>query len=93
MHRQMKCLFILYDTFYFLSIVISHFFFQIEINIIISFDYRNEAIVQSGMTSSKNSMEMENHVYQKSRTKDEYLSYVARLILHVREMSKNFFVS
>lgn len=49
--------------------------------------------MQSGMTSSKNSMEMENHVYQKSRTKDEYLSYVARLILHVREMSKNFFVS
>ncbi|XP_063700460.1 mediator of RNA polymerase II transcription subunit 15 [Culicoides brevitarsis] len=49
----------------------------------------NEAIVQSGMTSAKNSIDMENHVYQKSRTKDEYLSYVARLILHVREMNKS----
>uniref|UniRef100_A0A336LVV1 Mediator of RNA polymerase II transcription subunit 15 n=1 Tax=Culicoides sonorensis TaxID=179676 RepID=A0A336LVV1_CULSO len=48
----------------------------------------NEAVVQSGMTSAKNSIDMENHVYQKSRTKDEYLSYVARLILHVREMNK-----
>lgn len=50
----------------------------------------NEAIVQSGMVSSKNSQEMESHVFQKSQTKDEYLSYVARLILHVREMSKLF---
>ncbi|XP_062549105.1 mediator of RNA polymerase II transcription subunit 15 [Armigeres subalbatus] len=47
----------------------------------------NEAIQQSGMTSSKNGLEMENHVFQKARTKDEYLSYVARLILHVREMN------
>lgn len=50
----------------------------------------NEAIQQSGMNSSKNGLEMENHVFQKARNKDEYLGYVARLILHVREMnSKN----
>ncbi|KAL9708070.1 hypothetical protein quinque_011588 [Culex quinquefasciatus] len=50
----------------------------------------NEAIQQSGMTSSKNGLEMENHVFTKARNKDEYLGYVARLILHVREMnSKN----
>ncbi|XP_058453733.1 mediator of RNA polymerase II transcription subunit 15 [Malaya genurostris] len=50
----------------------------------------NEAIQQSGMTSSKNALEMENHVFTKARNKDEYLGYVARLILHVREMnSKN----
>lgn len=30
---------------------------------------------------------MENHVFVKARTKDEYLSFVARLILHVREIS------
>lgn len=50
----------------------------------------NEAIQQSGLTSSKNGLEMENHVFTKARNKDEYLGYVARLILHVREMnSKN----
>lgn len=47
----------------------------------------NEAIQQSGMTSTKNGLEMENHVFQKARNKDEYLGYVARLILHVREMN------
>ncbi|XP_053694402.1 mediator of RNA polymerase II transcription subunit 15 isoform X2 [Sabethes cyaneus] len=47
----------------------------------------NEAIQQSGLTSSKNGLEMENHVFTKARTKDEYLGYVARLILHVREMN------
>lgn len=31
---------------------------------------------------------MENHVFSKARNKDEYLSFVARLIIHVREMSK-----
>nr|XP_029719878.1 mediator of RNA polymerase II transcription subunit 15-like [Aedes albopictus] len=52
-------------------------------------DKINEAIQQSGMTSSKNGLEMENHVFQKADNKDEYLGYVARLILHVREMSFN----
>lgn len=40
------------------------------------------------MQTSKNSMEMENHVFQKAKTKEEYLAFVARLILHIREMSK-----
>lgn len=50
--------------------------------------FRDEAIRQSGMNTSRNSIEMENHVYQKAKNKDEYLGFVARLILHVREMSK-----
>uniref|UniRef100_A0A1B0D6Y6 Mediator of RNA polymerase II transcription subunit 15 n=1 Tax=Phlebotomus papatasi TaxID=29031 RepID=A0A1B0D6Y6_PHLPP len=47
----------------------------------------NEAIQTSGMNTSKSSIEMENHVFVKARNKDEYLSFVARLILHVREMN------
>ncbi|CAG9825305.1 unnamed protein product [Phaedon cochleariae] len=46
----------------------------------------DEAIRQSGMNTSRNSLEMENHVFQKAKTKEEYLGFVARLILHVREM-------
>ncbi|CAH1109128.1 unnamed protein product [Psylliodes chrysocephalus] len=45
-----------------------------------------EAIRQSGMNTSRNSIEMENHVFQKAKNKEEYLGFVARLILHVREM-------
>ncbi|PNF30136.1 hypothetical protein B7P43_G01265 [Cryptotermes secundus] len=47
----------------------------------------DEAIRTSGMPTSKNSMEMENHVFQKAKSKEEYLGFVARLILHVREMN------
>lgn len=47
-----------------------------------------EAIRQAGTQSQRNSMEMENHVFQKAKTKEEYLGFVARLILHVREISK-----
>uniref|UniRef100_A0AAR5P856 Mediator of RNA polymerase II transcription subunit 15 n=1 Tax=Dendroctonus ponderosae TaxID=77166 RepID=A0AAR5P856_DENPD len=54
-------------------------------NIIAKID---EAIRQSGMNTSKNSLEMENHVFQKAKNREEYLSFVARLILHVREMNK-----
>lgn len=46
-----------------------------------------EAIRASGMNTSRNSIEMENHVFQKARNKEEYLGFVARLILHVREMN------
>lgn len=46
----------------------------------------DEAIRQSGMNTSRNSIEMENHVFQKAKNKEEYLGFVARLILHVREM-------
>ncbi|XP_070159334.1 mediator of RNA polymerase II transcription subunit 15-like [Polyergus mexicanus] len=47
----------------------------------------DEAIQVSGMPTSKNSIEMENHVFQKAKSKEEYLGFVARLILHVREMN------
>ncbi|XP_017778571.1 PREDICTED: mediator of RNA polymerase II transcription subunit 15 [Nicrophorus vespilloides] len=47
----------------------------------------DEAIRQSGMATTRNSSEMENHVFQKAKTKEEYLGFVARLILHVREMN------
>lgn len=50
--------------------------------------YRNEAISHSDLTPKKNTVDMENHVYSKARNKDEYLSFVARLIIHVREMSE-----
>lgn len=51
--------------------------------------FRDDAVARSGMPTSKNSMEMENHVFQKAKTKEEYLAFVARLILHIREMSKD----
>nr|CAI5841496.1 unnamed protein product [Callosobruchus analis] len=53
----------------------------------------DEAIRSSGMNPSRNSLEMESHVFQKAKNKEEYLGFVARLILHVREMSKNTIVS
>ncbi|XP_059483853.1 mediator of RNA polymerase II transcription subunit 15 isoform X2 [Neocloeon triangulifer] len=46
-----------------------------------------EAIRNSGMPTSRNSMEMESHVFQKAKNKEEYLGFVARLILHVRELN------
>ncbi|XP_014258631.1 mediator of RNA polymerase II transcription subunit 15 isoform X2 [Cimex lectularius] len=46
----------------------------------------DEAIQRSGMTTSKSGIEMESHVFQKSKTKEEYLGLVARLIFHVREV-------
>ena len=72
------------NTWITLRIICYSFFNEFHFPLITS----NEAIQQSGMTSSKNGLEMENHVFQKARNKDEYLGYVARLILHVREMSK-----
>lgn len=42
------------------------------------------------MNNTRNSIDMENHVFMKAKTKEEYLGFVARLILHVREMSKFF---
>ncbi|XP_049822504.1 mediator of RNA polymerase II transcription subunit 15 isoform X2 [Aethina tumida] len=47
----------------------------------------DEAIRSSGMNTSRNSMDMENHVYLKAKNKEEYLGFVARLILHIREMN------
>ncbi|GAB1861067.1 hypothetical protein CAJAP_02146 [Camponotus japonicus] len=43
----------------------------------------------SGMSTTKNSTEMENHVFQKTKgSKEEYLWQIARLILHFREMTR-----
>ncbi|CAL1684301.1 unnamed protein product [Lasius platythorax] len=47
----------------------------------------DEAIQMYGMLASKNSIEMENHVYQKAKSKEQYVGYVARLILEYRKMS------
>lgn len=51
------------------------------------YNFSNEAISSSDVTPKKNTVEMENHVFSKARNKDEYLSFVARLIIHVREMN------
>lgn len=42
------------------------------------------------MSTTRNSIEMENHVFLKAKTKEEYLSMVARLILHFRDISKQY---
>nr|XP_032529574.1 mediator of RNA polymerase II transcription subunit 15-like [Danaus plexippus plexippus] len=47
-----------------------------------------EVIQKSGMQVARNSSEMENHVFMKAKTREEYLNMVAKLILHVREMSQ-----
>ena len=31
---------------------------------------------------------MESHVFQKARTRDEYMTFIAKLIIHVRGMGK-----
>ncbi|XP_077995397.1 uncharacterized protein LOC144448914 isoform X3 [Glandiceps talaboti] len=46
-----------------------------------------EAVRAAGNPTSKSSMEMENHVFQKAKTREEYLALVARLILHVRDIN------
>ncbi|KAL4719491.1 hypothetical protein ACJJTC_002122 [Scirpophaga incertulas] len=47
-----------------------------------------EVIQKSGMQVARNSSEMENHVFSKAKTREEYMNMVAKLILHVREMSQ-----
>ncbi|KAM3959124.1 LOW QUALITY PROTEIN: mediator complex subunit 15 [Aphomia sociella] len=46
-----------------------------------------DVIQRSGMQVARNSSEMENHVFSKAKTREEYMNMVAKLILHVREMS------
>lgn len=48
--------------------------------------FREEVIQRSGMQVARNSSEMENHVFMKAKTREEYMNMVAKLILHVREM-------
>uniref|UniRef100_A0A8C6YBW1 Mediator of RNA polymerase II transcription subunit 15 n=1 Tax=Naja naja TaxID=35670 RepID=A0A8C6YBW1_NAJNA len=40
----------------------------------------------AGVAHTKTSKEMENHVFMKAKTRDEYLSLVARLIIHFRDI-------
>ncbi|KAI4489086.1 hypothetical protein M0804_004584 [Polistes exclamans] len=51
--------------------------------------HSDEAVQMSGVSTAKNSVEMESHVYQKAKTKEEYLGFIARLIFHVREMNNS----
>ncbi|XP_023812942.1 mediator of RNA polymerase II transcription subunit 15 isoform X3 [Oryzias latipes] len=41
-----------------------------------------------GTTTHKSGTDMENQVYNKAKTRDEYLSLVARLIIHFRDIHK-----
>ncbi|CAH0700862.1 unnamed protein product [Spodoptera exigua] len=48
-----------------------------------------EVIQRSGVQVARNSSEMENHVFLKAKTREEYMNMVAKLILHVRELSQS----
>ena len=45
-----------------------------------------EAIRSSGNSTDRKAEELEREVFSRANTKEEYLGYVARLILHVRQM-------
>ncbi|XP_050780423.1 mediator of RNA polymerase II transcription subunit 15 isoform X2 [Gopherus flavomarginatus] len=45
-----------------------------------------EAMRKAGVAHNKSSKDMENHVFMKAKTREEYLSLVARLILHFRDI-------
>nr|XP_031850413.1 mediator of RNA polymerase II transcription subunit 15-like isoform X2 [Nomia melanderi]XP_031850414.1 mediator of RNA polymerase II transcription subunit 15-like isoform X2 [Nomia melanderi]XP_031850415.1 mediator of RNA polymerase II transcription subunit 15-like isoform X2 [Nomia melanderi]XP_031850416.1 mediator of RNA polymerase II transcription subunit 15-like isoform X2 [Nomia melanderi]XP_031850417.1 mediator of RNA polymerase II transcription subunit 15-like isoform X2 [Nomia meland len=47
----------------------------------------DEAVQSSGMPIIRNTIDMENHVFQTAKTMEEYLRFVARLILRVRELN------
>lgn len=48
-------------------------------------------ILQYGRNSQKSS-EIENCIFQKANNKSEYLDYIARFIIHLRERSKYFLI-
>ncbi|XP_015355869.1 mediator of RNA polymerase II transcription subunit 15-like isoform X3 [Marmota marmota marmota] len=45
-----------------------------------------DAMRKAGVGHSISSKNMENHVFLKAKTRDEYLSLVARLIIHFRDI-------
>ncbi|CAG0917441.1 unnamed protein product [Notodromas monacha] len=47
----------------------------------------DEVINASGNPAGKSSQDMENHIFQKASSREEYLSFVARVIIHMREMN------
>lgn len=48
----------------------------------------DKALHQSGSKITKTSVEMENHLYQKAKSRDEYMELLAKLIIHVSELTK-----
>ncbi|XP_074829120.1 mediator of RNA polymerase II transcription subunit 15 isoform X4 [Natator depressus] len=46
----------------------------------------DEAMRKAGVAHNKSSKDMENHVFMKAKTREEYLSLVARLIIHFRDI-------
>ncbi|KAM7144842.1 mediator of RNA polymerase II transcription subunit 15 isoform 7-T7 [Macrochelys suwanniensis] len=49
-------------------------------------DLCDEAMRKAGVAHNKSSKDMENHVFMKAKTREEYLSLVARLIIHFRDI-------
>uniref|UniRef100_A0A4W4FZN7 Mediator of RNA polymerase II transcription subunit 15 n=1 Tax=Electrophorus electricus TaxID=8005 RepID=A0A4W4FZN7_ELEEL len=47
-----------------------------------------EAMRKAGTAHSKSSNDMETHVFTKAKSREEYLSLVARLIIHFRDIHK-----
>ncbi|XP_067212254.1 mediator of RNA polymerase II transcription subunit 15-like [Linepithema humile] len=47
----------------------------------------DEAIQMPGMPTTMKSVEMENYIFQNAKSKEEYFGFIARLILHVREIN------
>ncbi|XP_075153265.1 mediator complex subunit 15 isoform X2 [Haematobia irritans] len=48
----------------------------------------NEMLQNTSQDGSKNASVMENHIFKKSKTKDEYLGLVAKLFMHFKDMSR-----
>ncbi|XP_046447661.1 mediator of RNA polymerase II transcription subunit 15-like [Daphnia pulex] len=46
-----------------------------------------EAIRQSGNPTTKTASEMETHFFQRANNKEDYLNYLARLLIHIKELS------
>nr|XP_054501646.1 mediator of RNA polymerase II transcription subunit 15 isoform X8 [Agelaius phoeniceus] len=46
----------------------------------------DEAMRKAGVAHNKSSKDMESHVFMKAKTREEYLSLVARLIIHFRDI-------
>ncbi|XP_057369257.1 mediator of RNA polymerase II transcription subunit 15-like [Daphnia carinata] len=48
------------------------------------------AIWISGNPTTKTASEMENHFFEKSISKEDYLSHLARLLVHIKQLSAQF---
>nr|CAH0106414.1 unnamed protein product [Daphnia galeata] len=62
-----------------------------------SFDFRQNVIAKiegamwiSGNPTTKSASEMENHFFEKSNNKEEYLNHLARLLVHIKQLSAQF---